>query len=257
MLQTNQVSAKRILKATLTALIALCLVFAATVWAFGDKEIIETEIVKVPSFSTVESLNSVKSPTDGNLTQEISKALAKDLVDKNPDGPLQTESGAQIAAIDPDQLVATTLQKAIEEFDASALRGKVDEGQIVFTSTSDKEAQADYFEEMNSLIKKNLKGLSINYEKPEATNFPVFVSTYEKIIADLYALPVPRVISGFHANLIELFLTQRNIYALLANYQTDPLQALLALDFADSVDDEFITLSNQMNKYIEDNGITF
>ncbi|MDP3881032.1 MAG: hypothetical protein Q8Q32_02530 [bacterium] len=252
-----QISYKNILKATLATVILVTGLLTLLIWIFGDESYLRTEIVRSPNLSNFEEFKKITSPAKSNLTNDISEVIAREIAELNPQGPTQGSSDeTQIAALDPEKLLDKTIQEGLKNFNPDQLRYQAGLSQIQSTESNIKEKQAEYFEEINDIVNTAFKNAeTINYAYLPETNFQSIIASYDDAIGRLYKTKVPSDLLAYHINLISLLGTHQNVYAVLANFEDDPLQAYLAADFGLQIENEIVFLSNDMNQYIKDNEI--
>lgn len=184
----------------------------------------------------------------GNLTKELASKLSKKIVEINPAGP--------VAGQDSQSLIAPPIMESIDDGVAEAFK-QFDRGYFLPVITKEslkivdakKEAVDYYISILPITLKHRAPDLNFSLDDSDfEERLPKAISAYEEIINKLYQLPVPETFGDFHQKKIGLITGQKRILEALTNQEQDPIKAILALQFSQIINDEFVILKNQFSK---------
>ncbi|MDP2629478.1 MAG: hypothetical protein Q8P45_02125 [Candidatus Harrisonbacteria bacterium] len=230
-------------------------IFFAAIWIFGDKGQLNTELRRVPSFSVNEvQPEKIQSPAQGNLTKDISGLLAQEILEKNPSGPQSagnSEELRQILALNPEEFVSQSIEKALEGVDIESFRPSFSEADILLSLSSDAEAEKAYFNAVTSIYAQNFEGVAISQENIQSGNLNAPVLAFEKSKEEMLGLVVPKALADFHIRSVELLIFQENLLRLVANFQEDPLMAYLAYEKLSEIAEEVDLLNQEIDVYMK------
>jgi|GEM_PF-2074908 len=231
----------------------------ALVFAFGSADPLERSIAKkapLPRFESVGSLAGYGSITKSNTTAGLAEKIAAEIIAENPTGPQATEGGERIAALNPEELVQRALSETFSDLDVDDLRPTIKTNDLIIIQSSEARFAQAYFNSVNDIFKRSFpETLVINWDHPEQTDTRAFVTAFGKTADDLYKVAVPQPLASLHRELLSLVIAQRNVFALLQDYQNDPAQAALAIEAGDRFGLEIETVFNAMDSYIVKNHI--
>jgi hypothetical protein len=242
---------KRIILKTLIGFIAIFALYLIVIFIFGDKAPLKTEVAKTPELLKVEQLPAGSSITSDNLSAKFSAQVAKEIIEKNPEGPITQDDKRQITAIPPDQAIQNAIEEAIRDFDSNKLRAVVDNTRIVIQDDVSKESLREYFTKLNDILGKLTEVRFATNTDPLPSDYQALASAYLQAEQDLYKVSVPRTALSFHTKQIAFLGTEKNILRIAANYENDPLQALLVLQFNSIIVNESRQLISEINAFID------
>ncbi len=242
---------KRIILKTLIGFIAIFALYLIVIFIFGDKAPLRTEVAKTPELLKVEQLPAGSSITPDNLSAKFSAQVAKEIIEKNPEGPVTQEDKRQITAIPPDQAIQNAIEEAIRDFDSNKLRSTVDSTKILISDDVSKESLSQYFTTLNDILLKLSDVRFATNTDPLPTDYQALANAHESAEQKLYKVSVPRTALSFHTKQIAFLGTEKNILRVAANYENDPLQAFLVLQFNSIVIAEYRQLISEINAFID------
>ena len=194
-----------------------------------------------------------------NLTNLLTQKIADSISDKNKDGFITSNSGETlISAPDPQKMVTELLSETQKNFDPNSLRPEITDSFIKISENNGKEFLSAYFRSFNSILAEASKDIPETLYDENKMSISDFVKTkqaYENAINKFYALTVPRLILEIDKKEIELLTFKKNIFEKLANAEQDPMTALLATNEMLKIDQEFATLTIEINKFIRENSL--
>lgn len=246
-----------LIKKTLLGSLILIGVLLVAIFAFGSADPLKTAIpYKIPSLRNESVPSAPATLSSSNVTEEVARQIAEELVALNPDGPGSGED-AGLQTADPEMLTDRLLSEAFKEINTENLRPVVTLNDLVVIKSNDKNAAAAYFSAINAAAIKNFPpGVSVDWENPEQTNFNALISAYGTAMQESLAIPVPQSLAELHRQYVSLLGAEKNTLSVIKNYKTDPAQAAVAITVGESFTKELESVLTQMNAYMLDHGIT-
>ena len=245
-----------LIKKTLLGSAAVIGLLLATVFIFGSLDPISYTIRKETPIPRFEKIPLVSTLSASNITEAVAKEIAEDIVANNPEGPQAGEQGG-LTTIDPETLTQDILARAFEEIRIEDLRPQITLSDLVIIKSTDKSFAEAYFKNINDNITRNFpEGISINWERPEETNFAALINAYALTMNDALSIAVPTQLAELHRKYISLLGAEKNTLTLIKNYASDPAQAAVAIEAGDAFTTELAQVLTEMNAYMSDHGIT-
>jgi hypothetical protein len=189
-----------------------------------------------------------------NLTDVVATQLAKEIVSKNPTGPL-VEGQEGVLIPKPEEIVDNALREQLRTFDPAELRPLILEEDVRVIENPTAADRETYVTNYVQLLVKRLYNQYITSSTPKPEEFLALAGAYKATMADLAAEPAPQDALAIHIETLELLGLQANAFELIANYQEDPLKAILAARIQQSIPAEAKELSKKMLSYIEEHSI--
>ena len=226
------------------------------VWIFGSQADLRTEAPKFPSQQLVESLQKpIGLPENTpDITGDMTKAVAQEIIKRNPTGPLTAGGATQINALKPEEAVEQMLTEGLKNFDSTKIRPTITASELIILPDASTELSLSYFRKFYELFEKNFKGVLITETSGRLVLAPV-VAAYDQASKDFLALPVPKNLVSYHRREVELLVAQKNAFALMNNYEQDPVQAILAAKLGDALTQESVALIKELGVYVEKNNL--
>ncbi len=202
----------------------------------------------------VEKINSgltqSGADTAANLTDEFTKNLAQEITAANPSGPQQNGDKKDIAVPNPDKIATDLLVAAQKNFDLQKLIPAIKDSDIKITSDSAKDALLAYTEKFDAITSAWRAGINTFDPQKDFSqeNLDQDIAQYNDAIAQLYALPVPKLLSQLHKTEISYLRTELTLLNEIKNADKDPMAALLAGQNFQNLDDEF---NKKMNEQLQ------
>jgi hypothetical protein len=251
---------KHLLKYALIGFASLAVLVGVVIFIFGGKENLVTEVPTITQPNLVEAVPADQAPSiteAKNVTESLAKEIAKKIIEKNPNGPTLVDSKNQIASINPDELVNQVIADAIKNFRPEALRPAISRADIRIGDNNSIEALNAYYISYKTAINSNLSTLSLNQDSPEQTDFTALVAGFNKAFTDLKTIVVPESLVALHLKELILLGTQKNIWLLIKNYQADPVQAMLAMQYGDVLMNEVLGIRDQYASFAIKNKVNY
>ncbi len=159
---------------------------------------------------------------DGNLTKHLASIIGKSIVDRNPKGP---QDGSFVVQ-DTEKITADAVGETIKNFDASRFMPTILPTDIIIDATM---SEATY----RAAIKKIITDKEVNFiPNPDATpteRLTAIARHYGELADALKKIPVPPTLATEHEQILRLALAKKTMIETAANYDTDPIYALVAL----------------------------
>ncbi len=220
-----------------------------------------------PKFSLPESNLTAKSESPNDLavsepvnvavntTSEIAKNIAEELIKKNPDGPVDLDSGKGIGAVKPEELAGKVLSDQFSKLDLSDFNPQVNFSALRVVNSANKANSENYLKNFQAILKNNFAALDIDFGHPTSEDFKRLAGAYQKSVSEFYSLLVPQGLASIHSEQIRLMSVQKSIFNSLAGYEEDPMKALVAIQLSKEVDKKLADLKSQIAAYITKNGL--
>lgn len=167
-----------------------------------------------------------------NLTRNLAGVFASQMIDNNPSGPQLDENGNPTVLNLPGEdktaeMIKQALSKSGFEFDD---RISVPARKIANSFGPDDVSVYlknvyGIMNQVSSSTNSSLAGTRI----PTADDLILSELTLEAALTKLSSLSVPKPFAEVHTMLLRLFSNQKNIFSAVADYQTDPVKTMLAL----------------------------
>lgn len=224
------------LKNTIAVVFLFGSILLASLIIFDKKPefVLENTLV---SEKTVKNLAEDLPSTNINSTQEIAKTIVQELAAGKTEGPAT-----------PEEMVNNFLAEKIANFDYESFVQEIDEKKIKIVRSGDKKLAESYFRNLNVILENN-------FGKSSVEDFDQLALLYQKAIAQLYSLNVPESIADLHRREIAIFATQQKIFEAFADYESDPMKALLAAELAKESYKELSLLRKEMSDFVKNNGL--
>jgi len=182
--------------------------------------------VTVPLNTENEVSNSEKIPTitsemSANITQSLASLIGKNIVDKNPEGP----TGENLTVMGADGMADMATKELLKQFNPAYFLPEISTDEIIIDNT---ENSATYRTLAEAIIAKAESTLP--QDKTSVTEkMKFFAKNYERAVTELRALAVPQEIATEHIKTIRITEGRRRIFEAVADYENDPIYAMLAL----------------------------
>lgn len=203
---------------------------------------------------TTDTLGEEPFAGGANVTHDLGKKLAAEIIKRNPTGP--GPAGAQkLTLMKPAEAVDAFIADALKTFDPAAFHPDIPLAKLAIVPDS-KEAFSSYFRNLQNILATEFARADFSaMNDPSKMNFPVLLSAYSRAVEALLKLPAPESLTAMHQKEISLVKGQANMMRLLSRYEEDPLQAYLALNAGDGLRQEFIALDRVVSDFIAKNNI--
>jgi hypothetical protein len=204
------------------------------------------------------SIESVKTPqpvsllspdTVPNVTAAVVGSIAKTIADKNPDGPIFSTSTGRIT-FNTQEVIANAVEKARQKAQGDPLTPTITQEMLIVSADTSPDSQRAYLKTLSTIIDTHMKNSLINTTNPQASNFESLAQTRQKAFDEIIALSVPRPLLTYHQRFLTILGTQRNIFALLARSDEDPVRSVWAAQAGPVVFSDAVDLTRDLQEYI-------
>ena len=163
-----------------------------------------------------------------NLTQNLASLIGKSIVDKNPEGP----AGDNLNVVGADSMADQAVEESMSHFNPSFFSPEIPQSEITIdnsqTSTTYHAAAAKIIMDSESLPPPPAGD-------PVATKMKTLAKRYEDEYSALRSLPVPQSLATEHIKALRIALGRERILEAVADYENDPIYAMLALKLWDTL----------------------
>lgn len=176
--------------------------------------------------------------------KQISQKITKAVVDLNAQGLTTINNQQYIKALNPQKIINQILQEEISKLEAIAQ--KTAEPSVVIKSdkiikSADKSQEKEYLRWFQDTLNKYDQ--KINTLKVQTTaDLWMFADIYEQAINEFYNKQVPEQLLPLHKQEISLLIQEKEVWQKLANAESNPLEAILALRRYKELEKEFKSL---------------
>jgi hypothetical protein len=194
-----------------------------------------------------------------NLTELLAKEIGKVILESNPGGPTILDNKTGLIVPDPELIAEELLAKAAEEFSSENLKIEVSDDSIKIIDDGSNKALKDYFLSFKEILEKNATSFSKNLTITPEENFTAFIqqliNMYQQSQRGLYEINVPRLLAPIHKKEISLLNAAEFALTKVQDYQNDPAQALLAIEYYEALDKEFANLKKEIHDLLIERNI--
>lgn len=172
---------------------------------------------------TTRYINPATSNEENNATKGIASLMAKQIMDLNPQGA----QGNTLRVKNAEAIAEEAFEKSMRDFDPSYFTPDIQQEDIVISKTQDPET---YRAAAKQIIANITTAFYPNADDPLKDRLQAFSERYKKAAAELYALAVPETLAPEHKKIIQIVIGKQKILEKAANYEVDPINAMLALN---------------------------
>lgn len=191
-----------------------------------------------------------------NLTDTLATTIAQKVTSSNPADMLPVNNELPVAPPKADAIITQALETQIKRFGVGAIRPSVAEENIIILRETTSANQITYLRTHAQILAKNLQKKYITSKgTPVPAEFLALSKAYKDTMNDLLVVPVPPDLIDIHIQTLELLGAQANAFALIANYEQDPLKAVLATQLQGEIAIESGELKEKMLLYIKEHTI--
>ena len=171
---------------------------------------------------------SAVAATDANLTRNLAALIGKNIVDKNPEGPVEDN----LTVMGADGMADIALAESLKNFNPAYFSPEILRSELTIDTT---QSATTYRTETEKIITETETQAPPSINDPVASQMAEFARRYKAQAAALYALPVPDGLVPEHMKAIRIALGKQRIFEAIADYENDPLYAMLALKLLDTL----------------------
>lgn len=192
--------------------------------------------------------------SSANLTEVLTTELAKEIVEKNPEGPAETTG---VIPPNPNELITQVLEEQLQNFDVDSIWPLITEDQIVILTPTTEKNRRDYFRDYLDIITTGLPAQRIVSSPPTSAELMTLSRAFKDTMAELSELSVPSEVVDMHIQTLELLGAQANVFEIISNYEQDPLKAYLANQLREVIAQEAAELRGKMVSYSKEHPVEF
>lgn len=201
---------------------------------------------KIAEETLVENANITNTtsivPDPNNLTDLFASELAKEVVMKNPEGPLMTDDGGQKINFPGTLDYESFLGQLKENGNKTDWQSAIVDTDITIKTTADnsKEAIIKYLTAIIDILsKKPPSELPVSSRVTDISSVTktsqAILDKSQGILPALKAVIVPESLATFHKQLLQIIAGKLVAFTELANSKTDPLGALVAVGWLQDI----------------------
>lgn len=187
-----------------------------------------------------------------NLTGNLTAEIAKDIVARNPEGPSNIEDEKWINVIEPEKIADLVLADGLKNFHPEDFFPEVKVENLIISN----EVKANvYLKSFQDILNYNFSNQKTDFSKFDAQSLNELVTSYNQAIKSFYNLEVPRELVSVHQKEIGLLVGQKKVFEVFANYEADPVRAILAAQVLEVLGKKFSDLNLVIAEFIKKNNV--
>lgn len=174
------------------------------------------------------SVASIPSASGSNLTKNLAYFIGKSIVDKNPEGP----TGDNLNVTGADGMADTAIAESLKNFNPAYFSPEIKQSELIIDKAQD---PATYRAAVTQILKDTESLPLPSTNDPIASQMKTLAKRYENETAELRALSVPPALVTEQIKTIRIALGKQRILEAVADYENDPIYAMLALKLWDTL----------------------
>ncbi len=219
-------------KATALFLITGSLIFAFLI--LNEKNIFSQNkpLTKIDLAGSLTKNSEIPADTETNATALVADQIAQAFSEINAN-----------VQVEPERIAAEIFSKNIDTYDFSKFNPKISDTDLNVILSEDKKIAENYFKNLGVIIKKDLAKKTEFLNQPNSTeDFKKLSLAYGEAIQKIYQLIVPQNMLELHREELRLLTIRKMAFDALADYLSDPVNALAAATILPEVDKLFLEL---------------
>ncbi len=190
-----------------------------------------------------------------NITKDLANEISKDILVRNPNGPSKIGDEQWIDVVDPEKITDLVIGDGLKNFDAKDFESEISINQFKITSDNSVSAQTVYFKTFIDILTHNFQNIHADFTDPKLAGSSELFKSYDQAIGAFYNLEVPSQLVSYHQQELNLLTSQKKIFEALANYEKDPVRAILVNQLLSGVDAKLLDLGQTVMNYIQKNNL--
>jgi len=190
-------------------------------------------------------------------TELIAQQISEDILELNPDGPVEFEGERAIILSNPNKVVEKILTNELAKIRELSLASVdpiilINDSKII--KGANKQTEEIYFETFKKIIKEEFSGLETDLSKTSTADYEKILAAHKKIINRFYQLNVPESLLEIHKKELLLLTQQERFFEKIKEGQQKPLEAILALSkYTKETAQGMVYLVAEIGRFIESN----
>jgi len=184
--------------------------------ATGTKDFFRKKFEESGGLATVSS----------NLTENVGRRILGEIVSKNPDGPSLIQGSLYLSVLQPVDMTQKAVADELQNSDPNMFKVAIKISDVKVSTDETKSFLNNYLKEVELLMEKNV------YKADYADSLGglnTMKDTLTSSISQLTKLRPPKIMAIWHTELLSILSTRRQIYEAIAQTESDPIKALLAV----------------------------
>lgn len=183
-------------------------------------------IIEEASVETAPAATPQKT-TNGNLTESVASLIGKSIVDKNPEGPV----GDNLTLMGADGMADAAVAESLKHFNPAYFAPEIPRSDI----TVDDAQTASTYRAAAAKIAMEAESYAPPANASIKEQMTAYAKNYAVAASALYALPVPSALATEHMQTIRIAVGKQRVLEAAADYENDPIYAMLALKLWDTL----------------------
>ncbi len=199
-------------------------------------------------------------PVTQATIQNIASGIAKEIVDSNPDGPVNSDTQTQFTATNPDAIAQKLLESGIT-IDYSKFNPQIKPSDLHIIPGADKNLAENYLKNAVAIENRNFSGVAPDFANLSVADLQKLIAAYNQTLKELYSLNVPASLADIHTEKLRLFTFQKNLFENIVDYagnQNDlsaAFMARLSLRMFDKAYTDLSALDEQIANFARQNNL--
>lgn len=178
--------------------------------------------------SSAAAIEAPQANTSTNLTANLASLIGKNIVDRNPEGPLEDN----LAVMGVDGMADAAIAESMKSFNTAYFFPEITPVELTIDES---QSAGAYRVAAASILNKNESEPPPPLSDPVASQMKTFAKRYEAEVTALRALAVPPALLTEHMQIIRRALGKQRIFQVVADYENDPIYAMLALKLLETL----------------------
>jgi len=209
-----------------------------------------------PTANQTESLEGLKTALNSasltnpaiNFTEIIAKKIAFSIIGKNPQGPTLSGEEKSIGVVSPDALIEGAVTEELANFNYNQFQPEIDTQRFNIAPAGDTVSENSYYAALGKILNDNYAEFEGAVTGSSLEDFVGLGAAAGKVIEELYAVRVPENLIKIHLEELKLAIIFKTSFETIANANSDPLRALMALRVLEEASQSFKELNQNLGK---------
>ncbi len=201
--------------------------FSNTATATDSLQNVIGQEAPLPSETPAETA-AMQAETGANLTQSLASLIGKNIVDRNPEGP----AGENLTVMGADGMADAALAESMKRFNPAHFSPEISQGEIVIDEA---QTAAAYRAAAAKIAADAESAYMPAAGDPVAVKMAAYAKRYGTEATGLRDLPAPPSLITEHLRAIRIATGRERILEAVADYDNDPIYAMLALKLWDTL----------------------
>lgn len=216
------------------------------------KQQIPSQVEAIP---TTQKQSIVPKANAASLTETIGKEVAKVLNARNPQGPQTLGGIPHITGLNPEIIAEGLLAADFSKVVSENFNPTIDPLTLKIINAHTTEAFALYLKTLQNILTAQAQTIQKTVANPSPYALGTLVPIYDEMLAKILQIATPQELVKIQLEELRLLTIQRNIFAGMANFETDPTLAWAAIELLQPTADEFAALNTNIESFMKQHSV--